>query len=250
MYPLAPNSGRQRQLLTECRAKLKGIVSPSAIQIRTIRAFVPFLNNNNSLIVQLGTGTSIIKGSETLLGDTRAFVSNLAAVGLAIVPIIAGKESPGNMRMYSFPHPKIFDDGSTGGGSGSSFGSSFGGGAAGATTSSQLACVRAFFNSLLTIKENQLDITTDIPVNRFAIMQQTVTDFIPEGLNMLDLQTTMIFSGGNENKFLFNLGNADTSKIQGDGTTHRLYAVVQMEGYEVITSNILTRDKAINALRS
>lgn len=249
-YPLAPNSGRQRQLLDQCRTKLAGLVSTAAIQPRTLRAFHKLVTGANSLEIQLGENTPILKGSESLLLTSRAFIGNLVSVGVAIVPIIGGKESPGNMRMYSFPHPKVFDDGATGGGGTSSFGSSFGGGAsASATTSSELACVRAFFNSLMTIKVNQIDVVTNIPTNRFAIMQQFVESFIPEGLNMLDMQTTMILSGGNENKFIFNLGNADTSKIAGNATTHSLYAVVQMEGYEVVTSNIIKRDAAIQKLK-
>jgi hypothetical protein len=250
-YPLAPNSNRQRELLLECRRKTAGIVPASDIQPRTLRAFYKFVKNANSLEIPLGWQTSVIKTSESLLDDTRAFVGNLAAVGVAIVPIIGGVEKPGNMRMFSFPHPKIFDDGSTGSGGTSSFGSSFGGGAAGtATVSSELLSVRSFFNSLATIKVNTKDVIQNLPTNRFAIMQQYTPDFIPEGLNMIDLQTTMILSGGNTNKFIFNLGDADTSKIEGVLTTHRLYAVVQLEGYEVVSSNINIRDKAIAALRA
>ena len=60
-----------------------------------------------------------------------------------------------------------------------------------------------------------------IPTSRFAIMPQTGI-FIPEGLHMIDMQSTFVLSGGNENKVIFNLGDGDTSKIEGNATTHRL----------------------------
>ena len=253
MYPLAPNSGRQRQLLDHCRNAVSGIkeLGRGGIQPRTLRAFYPLTVGNSQLVVHLSGDNKKIEGSETLLASSRGFVGNLMSVGIAIVPIIAGKESPGNMRMFSFPHPKIFDDGSVGSVGTTSLVAGFGGGAtAGATTSSELASVRAFFNSLLTFKVNQNDVFEKIPTSRFAIINQYTDNFIPEGLNMIDLQSTFVLSGGNENKVIFDMGDADTSKIAGNGTTHKLYAVVQIEGYEVVTSNINVRDAALNAIKA
>jgi hypothetical protein len=253
MYPLAPNSGRQRQLLDHCRMATEGIkgLDKGAIQPRTLRAFYPMTAGNSQLTIQLSGDNKKIEGSETLLLSARGFIGNLMSVGVAIVPIIGGKEMPGNMRMFSFPHPKVFDDGSAGGSGTSSASAGFGGGAAaGATTSSELACVRAFFNSLMTFKVNQNDVFEKIPTSRFAIINQYTESFIPEGLNMIDMQSTFVLSGGNENKVIFDMGNADTTKIAGDGTTHKLYAVVQLEGYEVVTSNITVRDNALLAIKA
>ena len=101
----------------------------------------------------------------------------------------------------------------------------------------------------MTFKVNQDDVFEKIPASRFAIMPQTGV-FIPEGLHMIDMQSTFVLSGGNENKAIFNMAAADTSKIAGDATTHKLYAVVQLEGYEVVTSNINVRDNALAAIKA
>ena len=250
MYPLAPNSGRQRQLLELCRAATAGIVNSGDVQPRTLRSLHPLKSGNSQLEVFLSGSKKGIENVETLLGNSRGFVGNLMSVGVAVVPIVAGVEKPGNMRLFSYPHPDIFDNGSTGGGSTSSFGSSFGGGtSATTTTNSELASIRAFFNSLMTFKVNQNDVFENIPTSRFAIMPQN-GNFIPEGLHMIDMQSTFVLSGGNDNKAIFNLGDGDTSKIQGNAATHRLYAVVQIEGYEIVTSNITVRDNALAAIRS
>jgi hypothetical protein len=253
MYPLAPNSGRQRQLLDHCRNAVASIsdLNRGGIQPRTLRAFIPLLAGNSQLTINLSGDNKVIPGSETLLASSRGFVGNLMGVGVAIVPIIGNKEMPGNMRMFSFPHPKVFDDGSTGGGGTSSASAGFGGGATtSATTSSELSCIRAFFNSLVTFKVNQHDVFEKVPTSRFAIINQYTESFIPEGVNMIDMQSTFILSGGNENKVIFDMGNADTSKIAGNGTTHKIYAVVTMEGYEAVTSNINVRDAALQAIKN
>jgi hypothetical protein len=251
-YPLSPNSGRQRQLLDHCRAATKGIpgLDANAIQPRTLRAFYGFKQGNSQLVVLLSGEKAVLAGSETLLSSTRGFVGNLMSVGVAIVPKIAGVEKPGNMRLFSYPHPEIFDNGATGGTTSSAVGSSFGGGAsASATTTSELASIRAFFNSLMTFKVNQGDVFEKIPTSRFAIMPQ-MGAFIPEGLQMIDMQSVFVLSGGNENKVIFDLGDGDTSKIEGNAQTHRLYAAVQIEGYEIVTSNINVRDAALGAIRT
>ncbi|MEN9611213.1 MAG: hypothetical protein RLZZ628_2027 [Bacteroidota bacterium] len=197
------------------------------IQPSKLRGFGELKNNSSTINIYFQDAKSVVKSAELLLAPNRFFITESMSIGIALIPLVNGVPQYGDRKVVTYPYPSIFTKTST------ILPSS-----AVTTDDTVLKSIECFYNGKFSLKVENFDYLEGSPINMFKVDPNNRPDIVNYGHHQVDLHTTLIMSGGKEQKLILEIpSDGDYSNIAMLNANTMLRVEIELDGYVIICND-------------
>lgn len=241
-----PVQGQRRATLNRIKSRAKSFgIDPSSVRPQVLRLYSKLENDRNSLKFRVDQESNI-HNMENRLEKSDAFFADKLGLGIHKVLLNSGTEEPANTPLFFYPDANYF------------------------TETDEAKTLEALYNSLLAFKTDQ-DVRLDnfdtslfrsVPEQQYqaaaaliASAAQAVPARWPSYTSsedyMYDMVTNFGLWGNKRNEITISLGDGDLGHVAGaPASTHQNYAVILIEGFQIVNGAESVTKSAFNQIFS